>query len=193
MTIEAELIARGFDAERARLHVERYERTVAAMRPWLPEIVGRFLDIGSGTGGIAAMISGVYPYAEVNLIDGESAEQSWTSFRPDGAPWAAVEEAKQLVKAVRPSAAVYAYSPPIIELPACGLIYSICSWGHHYPIETYLELVRRSLKPGGTLIVDLRKGRVGAHGREMLGQHFLFTANIGEGKKYDRTVWRAAA
>ena len=81
---------------------------------------------------------------------------------------------------------------PRAAVPPCELVYSNCSWGHHYEIETYLELVLRVLKPGGTLIVDLRIGEVGAHGRSVLIRHFKPDAILAtSGKKYLRTVWRA--
>ena len=71
-------------------------------------------------------------------------------------------------------------------------IYSICSWGHHYPIETYLDLVCRCLRRGGTLIVDLRLWKLD-RGKAVLARYFGFVNAIGVlGKKYQRTVWNRA-
>lgn len=80
---------------------------------------------------------------------------------------------------------------PGLTIP-CELIYSNCSWGHHYPIETYLDLARRSLRAGGVLIVDLRRGEKAEHGERVLGDHFGRLGTIeSPGKKYLRTVWGA--
>lgn len=169
--------------------IARYERNFATMLPWFPEKVENFLDIGSGTGGIALLVSKHFPDATVHLIDSETAQPSWTSYRADGEPWADVNAAKGLIEKGS-GAVVHGYSPGSVkDLPACELIYSICSWGHHYSIDTYIDLVKRTLKPKGVLIVDLRKGRVGETGFEVLKRKFDFVAKAGEGKKYDRTVW----
>ena len=36
------------------------------------------------------------------------------------------------------------------------LVYSLLSYGHHYPVSTYLNDIKRILKKGGILILDLR-------------------------------------
>eukprot|EP00959_Pyramimonas_sp_CCMP1952_P249369 5212618-Pyramimonas_sp.AAC.1 len=37
------------------------------------------------------------------------------------------------------------------------VVYSLLSYGHHYPVHTYLEEVFHLLRSGGTLILDLRR------------------------------------
>ena len=171
---------------------ERFLRNFENMKPHLPEGVSAFLDIGSGLGGIAGHVAKHYPEAVAHLMDGAKAEASWTSYRPGGKPWACVFAAAQHVRRFSGSKVEAHVADPDETIP-CELIYSTVSWGHHYPIEVYLGLARRSLKPGGTLIVDLRLGEVGEHGREVLARHFKQAwADIHIGKKYARTVWRNA-
>ena len=170
----------------------RYERTYLAMRPWLPAAVSDFLDIGCGTGAIAMWVARHYqPSVTAHLIDGDTDHppQAW---RTDGVPWRDVRVALQGFAKHCPCIAVKGWPPdPLLTIP-CELIYSTCSWGHHYPIETYLGLAVRSLAPGGTLIVDLRVGERAEHGQAVLALHFERIGTIdAPGKKYLRTVWLA--
>lgn len=49
-----------------------------------------------------------------------------------------------------------------IDVPEqVDLVFSLISWGFHYPMSTYLERVHQILKPGGRLIVDVRRGTDG--------------------------------
>eukprot|EP00238_Polyblepharides_amylifera_P013394 CAMPEP_0196585146 /NCGR_PEP_ID=MMETSP1081-20130531/49673_1 /TAXON_ID=36882 /ORGANISM="Pyramimonas amylifera, Strain CCMP720" /LENGTH=599 /DNA_ID=CAMNT_0041906603 /DNA_START=366 /DNA_END=2165 /DNA_ORIENTATION=+ len=43
-----------------------------------------------------------------------------------------------------------------LESGSFDLVYSVLSWGHHYPVSTYISNVKRILKPGGRLMMDLR-------------------------------------
>ena len=176
--------------DRAALRAERYEQTFLSMRRWLPKTpVLNFLDIGCGTGGVAIWVARHYPEASTHLIDGAAWGEKF-SWRDDGTPWADVGLALQLFKKHLPNRYVKAWpaSPRRPAIPKCDLIYSNCSWGHHYPIRTYLELVKKTLRPGGTLIVDIREGSSG-HGE--LSQFFTPITIIDVlGKKYLRTVWR---
>ena len=44
------------------------------------------------------------------------------------------------------------------QLPASSfdLVFSLLSYGHHYPVSTYYDDIKRILKKGGVLILDLR-------------------------------------
>ncbi len=49
-----------------------------------------------------------------------------------------------------------------IDLPQqVDLVISLISWGFHYPVATYLDRTHELLKPGGRLILDVRKGTGG--------------------------------
>lgn len=171
----------------------RFERTFNEMRPWLPDTVSAFLDIGCGTGAIAIHIARHYRTACAHLIEG-SEDAAHGAWHTDGKPWRDVRGALAAFEKHCPEISVRAWPPDPNLTILCELIYSTCSWGHHYPIETYLGLATRSLRPGGTLIVDLRIGSPAEHGQEMLAKHFARAGTIpAPGKKYLRTVWRSAA
>lgn len=51
-----------------------------------------------------------------------------------------------------------------MRLPALktvDLVFSLVSWGYHYPVTDYLEDACALLRPGGTLILDVRTGTDG--------------------------------
>ena len=185
----------GLSDMHAAHHAERYRRTFETMLPWLPEqdAVTHFLDIGCGYGGVAMWMARHYPDAVAHLIDGDGGDK-WVGYRADGQAWSDVRLAARLFAKHSPGRVFKTYTPyPAMTMTIpCELIWSNVSWGHHYPIETYLDLVLRSLKAGGTLIVDLRIGDVGEHGEEVLSRHFQRKGTAHAGKKYTRTVWRRA-
>jgi len=43
-----------------------------------------------------------------------------------------------------------------LESSSFDLVFSLLSYGHHYPVSTYLEEVKRLLTRGGVLVLDLR-------------------------------------
>ena len=57
--------------------------------------------------------------------------------------------------------------------------------GFHYPIETYLEEVKKSLKPDGVLIIDVRKD---SGGLEVLKKNFSVVEVIYERQKQQRIL-----
>lgn len=180
----------------AEKRTSRYMRTFLIMKPWLPTgEVKNFLDIGCGLGGVAMLVASHYPNATAHLLDGDEYTEKWTGYRTDGKPFADAKIAASLFAKYCPGREARVWpANPKVEVPLCELIYSTCSWGHHYPIETYLDVLCRCLRPGGTVIVDLRLGEVGDHGRRVLGEYLSHVADVysGEGKKYTRTVWKSA-
>ena len=195
--IHAEALARasGIGIEQAERRVGRYEQTFLSMKPWLPPgLVRDFLDIGCGISGIAVFVAQHYGgRAVAHLLDGNGAGEKWGGFRKDGRPWNDVGQAARIFRALYPGAvcADWGPEPECRLIPPCELVYSICAWGHHFPIEMYVDMVHRVLRPGGRLIVDLRREHA-ERGREELHQDFDWVADIpSEGKKYIRTVWGA--
>jgi len=65
------------------------------------------------------------------------------------------------------------------------VVVSILAWGFHFPISTYLPAVYQALKPGGILIVDIRKG---TNGLEELATKFNSTHIITSAARYDRVL-----
>ena len=66
---------------------------------------------------------------------------------------------------------------------ALDLVISLISWGFHYPVAVYADQVREILRPGGRVILDVRKG---TDGREQLEARFPRVLQISETRKKER-------
>lgn len=143
------------------------------------------LDIGCGLAGADLIIKRNVPNVDIVLFDldrvdaavkyGYSREPSAYNTRQ------AVEEFYQLNGADAP---IY-----VSEYPAAmqfDVIMSLISYGFHYPVETYLDQVMATLRPGGRLVLDIRKdsGQV-----KLLRQFFPNVALIDETKSYSRMAF----
>ena len=63
------------------------------------------------------------------------------------------------------------------------LVLSLISWGFHYPVETYLARVHEILRPGGHLIMDVRKK---TDGMDQIRARFETVEVLVDSKKYER-------
>lgn len=124
---------------------------------WLPEKCQSLLDVGSGLGGIDALINHYYGgEVAVRLLDGEDDPPLMKLHRQT---FNNMDVARDFLKLngvgkfsyVTPYSAIYAGSFFVSDL-----VLSLGSWCFHYPASLYLPFVKRSLAPGGTLIVDVR-------------------------------------
>ena len=66
-----------------------------------------------------------------------------------------------------------------------ALMVSLISWGFHYPIATYLNLVVERLNEGGRLILDVRRE---SGGREARASPFAACDVICEDAKFERVL-----
>lgn len=175
---------------RCRQLEETAERDYETICDWLPEQCGAFLDVGCGLGALALRVGIHYWRAAVNVIDGsEQLDHRKGGYHGGGLQaYRDRRLAVQLIEANLPSDRVVAdYGPdPDLTIPV-DLIVSTKSWGHHYPVETYLGLALRSLRPGGRIIVDLRRNRGGE--AVMTGAGFVRLAKVYETPKCERIVF----
>jgi SAM-dependent methyltransferase len=151
-------LRRRFDAD---MRTE-YDR----MRSWLPERPKAILDVGCGVGGIDIMLFDHYrrdPALHFYLLDRTQTDANVSyGFRPRADFYNSLELTRHmLVSNGLPAASltmVEARDDNGIDLPErIDLVISLISWGFHYPVATYLERSHELLKPGGELILDVRK------------------------------------
>lgn len=119
------------------------------------------LDIGSGS-SIVDMI--LYQYydckASMYLLDGSTLKDDegghsslhHRDFKPFN-KWDPVVDAIRTNKYKSDNFKVLTTTQDWPSHMTCDLILSNCSWGLHYPIETYWEKVKSALKPGGYLVI----------------------------------------
>ncbi len=177
-----------------RKRFDQIEREFEHLNPFLPGEAPRVLDIGCGLAAMSVRIVrelGADGVDFLGLMDGKGDQElRRVGYSAETRPWFDVKLSLAFARANLPSGvkAVPVEPDPAESWPAADLVVSFKSWGHHYPVSTYLDFVGRSLKPGGLLILDLRKGRSADEALKEAGYHYV--AQPWSTEKLDRYVFR---
>lgn len=161
--------------------------TFDSFADYLPATCERVLDIGGGMGGIDALIATHYAQQpEVVIVDG-IADEARVQFHARTFNSAVHGERFLALQGVER----VAYVAPAVALGSrigpCDLILSIQAWPFHIPVDEYLNLARRALKPDGLLLVDVRKNDPAAP--VALAEAFRPYQVIGDFPKFKRVLY----
>jgi len=158
------------------------------IRPHLPQRAAATLDIGCGMAGIDVLLWRHYGGPVVNLLDGTGNTEVRVLFHEAMSPYNSMTVARRLLETNGvPAASIVEWPPdPNASVAPCDLIISLLSWGFHYPVLTYLALAVRCLRPGGRLILDVRKD---SGGLELLDQHLAPVTVVDSTAKADRVCY----
>lgn len=171
---------------------EAYNRSVKddflQILPFLPERCSAILDIGSGLGGIDVLLAHYYGVnnVQVMLIDGHDDPPA---VEEHGKTFSSARVARDFLQANGLKFIMLPHPQALCFEKKFDVILSLRSWCFHYPPSQYVEFVRRSMAPGASVFVDLRKARF---------EWFPELAPIGhatiiyENQKAERLVLRAA-
>jgi SAM-dependent methyltransferase len=148
------------DEDRISEFEEKTHRDFDSIKNWIPPKVESMLDIGCGRAAIDILFSRSYPEAEIHLMDGDGTGKELVGFVPELKAWDDVRMAKRFVttNVSSPDKIFVHIADPLLTIPS-DLIISLKSWGHHYPVDIYIDLVRRSLRGGGRVVMDIRRER----------------------------------
>jgi SAM-dependent methyltransferase len=120
----------------------------------------RIADIGCGYGFFDLFASKSLK-ANVVLIDLEQNEHRHFGFKDEGAAYSSLKVARQLLMANKvPATKIECVNPRDTSpetIKPVDLIVSFISCGFHYPVDSYLPMLDKALKPGGSAIFDLRE------------------------------------
>lgn len=166
-----------------RKDFETYEK-------FLPESCEVAVDIGCGIGVQDIFLMNKLPKVDVLLIDKTYTEKKiWYGYKKEGAFYNSFEETTNMMidNGYEKRISFQEALNGIIQLPnnSVDLITSFISWGFHYPVETYLDEALRVMKPGATLIIDVRKQ---TNGYSKLSEKFGYIRQIKDFKKYTRVI-----
>jgi len=119
----------------------------------------RIADIGCGY-GFFDLFAAKALKCKVVLIDLEQNEHRHFGFKEEGAAYSSLKIARQLLVANNvPAKNIECVNPRDTspeKIKPVDLIVSFLSCGFHYPVDTYLPMLDKALKPGGAAIFDLR-------------------------------------
>jgi SAM-dependent methyltransferase len=162
------------------------------IEPCLPAKAAATLDIGCGMAGIDVLLWRHYRQPLIHLLDGTGDTAVRILFHQAMSPYNSMEVARGLLEGNGVPAGRIKEWPPdsSLTLPPCDFIISLLSWGFHYPVSTYLPLVGRCLRPGGRLILDVRKGHGGLN---ELDQRLGYVETLSSTAKADRVCYEMPA
>ncbi|MGH9178411.1 MAG: hypothetical protein ACRD0N_07645 [Acidimicrobiales bacterium] len=166
-----------------------------SIRGVLPERCTRILDIGCGVAAIDALLHRLYlsrgSVAQSFLLDRSELPSAIAyGYRATSSFYNSLEVAVELLMAngvERSQVHLLEPRPEAIQaIQPVDLTVSLISWGFHYPVATYLDAVAEATRPGGTVVLDVRKGTGGEHEIERAFGHV-------EALFEDAKRWRLAA
>lgn len=155
----------------------------SSIKHWLPREATAILDIGCGVAGIDVLLNRHFQSQNVPihfyLLDKTAtSELIFYGFQQDGAFYNSLNVARDVLayNGVDSEKIFLMEATPNYEIDISepvDLILSLISWGFHYPVTTYLPQAYAVLKPGGRLILDIRK-----NSREHMLIQKMFSATI---------------
>lgn len=125
---------------------------------------GRIADIGAGY-AFLDLLAFRHWGCDLVLIDIEETEARHFGFAADGAGYSSLAKARAfLVANGVPERRIRTINPRHEDLAEAGIVdaaISLISCGFHYPAQTYDAFFRDQVRPGGAVILDIRKGSGG--------------------------------
>lgn len=131
------------------------------LRPTLDQLsLGRVADIGCGYAMFDLFLARTYG-SHITLIDIEQNDERHFGYRETGAAYTSLERAREFLEAngVAPDM-ITTCNPEKDDLDKIGdldLAASFVSCGYHYPVATYAAFFDRAVKPGGAVLLDIRR------------------------------------
>jgi len=185
---------------RKKIHAEYslvMQREFASIEPHLPKVMEKIIGIGPGVAGLEAFISKSCSERKMDeplimLIDKTGLDPIHFGFQEKAAVYNSLDISKQtlisnghtseniqLVDAEDAQELTEHYSNKV------DLVTSLIAWGFHFPVDVYLDLVVTLLRPGGRLIIDVRKD---TDGYDRLRSAFSKTETILDDEKFHRVL-----
>lgn len=172
-------------------------REFATIRDYIPSDLNTIIGIGPGVAGLEVLISKHCrslgnPPPSIILIDKTGIDPVHFGFHEVAAVYNSLDISRNvLVMNGHPPDKVSAIDAEDAadlrgsHVGKIDLVTSLIAWGFHFPIDTYLDLVESLLRPGGCLIVDVRRG---TDGRAKVEQKFGSITIIMDDPKFERIL-----
>lgn len=152
---------------KSRFSVDMW-REAEMLLPHIPRPCKCLLDIGAGVAGVDACLSSLLDHrVDLYLLDKTLTEERvYYHFQPRGSFYNSLDVARELlisngVPTERIHLKEVVETNALLDVPSLDAVISLLSWGFHYPVDMYLAQVFALLRPGGVLILDVRKNTDG--------------------------------
>lgn len=162
--------------------------TFADLQPVLPAKCRRILDVGSGLGGIDALLNAHYGGdVHVCLVDGLAdpprLERHAQTFNHMG-----VAERFLRANGVRHFSGHGPDAWPL-KRPAMDLVVSFASWCFHIPPADYLGRVLSRCHAGTVLVMDVRRSQRRPDWRDQLDERLRCLGKLADAPKFERLAF----
>ncbi|MGB0853593.1 MAG: hypothetical protein ACPGVA_01805 [Pikeienuella sp.] len=132
-----------------------------SLRPTLDTLaVGRVADIGCGYAMFDLFLARAYG-SDIILIDIEQNDERHFGYRETGAAYTSLDQARVFLTANGvPNERITTCNPEkddLDQITDLDLATSFVSCGYHYPVATYAAFFDRAVKPGGAILLDVRR------------------------------------
>ncbi len=134
----------------------KLETQLACIKEVLPQRCRRILDIGSGLGGIDALLTWELDSLEIVLLDGDNGISKTDR---NGIPHNSMEVARRFIEDNGRHVRLRTMTPETLEPVKVDLVVSFSAWCFHIPPATYLDFVAKCCKKSTVIILDVRKVR----------------------------------
>lgn len=177
-------------AEFERAYNDGLQKQFDVIKPFLPEILGASLDIGSGMAGIDILLQKEFNNF-VALIDAEETPPICTKhdvpFNSKNITFEFFRANNAKLWGYFPAEDINLKNDPVNPFKA-DLIHSVGSYCFHYSPEKYLQLVKQSCHEKTVLIFDVRNRHV--DWLELLRDNFDEVAAIWAEEKFTKRVFK---
>ncbi len=174
--------------------MSQLQETVAEVRvarelPYMSQSLSRIrtlLDIGCGPAQTSIALAKTLDLDYLYLMDGIEGPKL-QGYHDEPKPWFDTAITAENAKRAGLTRFMVVPCDPTATYKVDAII-SLLSWGHHYPVSTYIELAKRSLPVGGLLILDLRRAKDGE--AELHGHGFRMIAMLDATPKMERFLFQ---
>jgi hypothetical protein len=125
--------------------------------------INSVLDIGCGIGGIDYFIAKNNTNCQINLLDKTKIENEvYYGFKEKGAFYNNLDISEKFLRINGITNNINLYTPEsdFSNLKNVDLIISLISWGFHYPVDSYIDLVSSITRSSSSIIIDVRKSHI---------------------------------
>jgi SAM-dependent methyltransferase len=149
-----------------KLYYDDMYREFETIRSYLPDTASSILDIGCGIAGVDILLHQHYLayndcLKEITLLDKEGQSDIYYNFEQEGAYYNSLTLAEKFLRmnGVTTQISVVDILKSSFPSGTFDVIISLISWGFHYPVSTYLDVVYDNMAENGILILDVRKNQ----------------------------------
>jgi SAM-dependent methyltransferase len=176
-----------------RKYFDEMKKEYEIIKPYLPPRAKRILDLGCGIAGIDVLLWDHYQgETAFYLLDASELSAVRYGFGESVAYYNSLRLTREFLLRNRvPSDQIVTIDiqrDPFPSSTSFDAVFSLLSWGYHYPVTTYLGPAYDVLKPGGSLILDVRRRTPGK--QQVAGKFGVEPEVIYETKKFERLVVR---